>query len=267
MDSLNNLLVIAALSSFGFLLLSGLPTVNVDNLISPSLQHPDLLPAALPVMLLSLVFHNVIPTVVNQQECSPTRVRTSVVAGSFLPFIMFVMYNYCVLGNVGPMASGEGFDPVEVLKRQADNPYLGVAVKAFSELAVVTSLIGFVYGLRDAVGDILNLPDQDTEEYRAWKPLVYGLVMGPPLGLTVLTGGDAFLEALDFGAVYGVSLLFLVLPPLMVWKVRGEWEEGMVGPLVPGGIWTLGGMVVTAAGVVGGKVWGDLQGVLDGGGI
>ena len=74
------------------------------------------------------------------------------------------------------------------------------------------------------------------EEFEKWKPALYALVFAPPLGLS-LTNPDIFYQALEYGGSFGVSTLFLVLPPLMVWKERYRDTEKplMTEPMVPFG--------------------------------
>ena len=95
---------------------------------------------------------------------------------------------------------------------------IGGLVATFSMLAVVTSLIGFTFGLLDAWTDVFNLPTKGKEFEKVKVPL-YALVFAPPLALSVLDP-NIFYSALDYAGAFGVSTLFLVLPPFMVWKER-----------------------------------------------
>jgi tyrosine-specific transport protein len=109
-------------------------------------------------------------------------------------------------------------------------------------LALITSLIGFVYGLIDGWTDVFKLPT-DGPGYDKWKAPLFGLVFLPPLALA-LTDPDIFYKALDVGGAFGVSTLFLVLPPIMVWKQRygDEQQPLMTKPMVPLGKIPLGSM-------------------------
>jgi tyrosine-specific transport protein len=145
---------------------------------------------------------------------------------------MFLAWNAVVLGNVGLDAGASGaVDPVALLQASASSggsgAILGSLVTAFSSLALVTSLIGFVYGLIDGWTDVFGLPTEGPA-YEKWKAPLFGLVFLPPLALS-LTDPDIFFKALDYGGAFGVSTLFLVLPPIMVWKQRyGDNEQNLL---------------------------------------
>ena len=137
-------------------------------------------------------------------------------------------------------------DPVALLQASASSGGSGAIlanlVTTFSSLAVVTSLIGFVYGLLDGWTDVFGLPTEGPA-YEKWKAPLFGLIFLPPLALSV-TDPDIFFTALDYGGAFGVSTLFLVLPPLMVWKQRyGDEEQNLLTkPMVPFGKLPLGSM-------------------------
>jgi len=129
---------------------------------------------------------------------------------------------------------------------------LSSAVSIFSELAITTSFIGFIYGIINAFSDVmLNQPSQilisnesefekanPTTTNQFLKPSFFAAAIIPPLALSI-GDPDIFFNALDYGGAFGVSTLFLVLPPLMIWKMRygkeGEQEPLVVKPMVPFG--------------------------------
>jgi tyrosine-specific transport protein len=119
-------------------------------------------------------------------------------------------------------------------------------VTTFSVLALITSLIGFTYGLVDAWTDIFGI-NQKSEAFGRLRPALYALVYLPPLALS-MTDPGIFLTALEYGGAFGVSTLFLVLPPLMVWKERYEntHEPLITKPMVGFGKLPLGAMWLVA---------------------
>lgn len=79
---------------------------------------------------------------------------------------MFLAWNGIILGNIinEPGALDSGLDPIAFLQSQGiGGESLGVAVSTFSELAIITSFIGFIYGLLDALTDAFKLPLQGAE--------------------------------------------------------------------------------------------------------
>ena len=156
---------------------------------------------------------------------------------------MFLAWNAVVLGNLSDVSSivesGATIDPVALL--QANSPgVLGPLVGGFSTLALITSLIGFTYGLLDAWKDVLKISESDASN--DWKLPLFALVFAPPTLFATLNP-DSFLDALEYGGAFGVSTLFLVLPPLMVWKERYQADTPLnTKPMVPFGKLPLGSM-------------------------
>ena len=223
-EKANNVFVSILAVVFTGIIALGVGSADFHSLIEPSNQHPENVVNALPIIFLSLVYHNVVPTVVNQLEGDRSKITKAILFGTSVPTLMFVAWNAVVLGNVGPEAAASGIvDPVALLQSSGGNPMLGNLVTIFSFLALVTSLIGFVYGLIDGWTDVFNLPTEGPT-YDKWKAPLFGLVFLPPLALS-LTDPDIFFTALDYGGAFGVSTLFLILPPIMVWQQRYGDEQ------------------------------------------
>jgi len=130
--------------------------------------------------------------------------------------------------------------------------------------ALVTSVIGFTYGLLDAWTDVFGM-DADAPAYEQhYKLPLFGLVFGPPVLLSLLQP-NSFYAALEFGGAFGVSTLFLFLPAWMVWMQRYNNNHNDNGndaqqqpqstvttqPLVPLGKVSLGMLMAVAVGLVG----------------
>lgn len=217
-EKANNVLVMLLAATFLLIIGFGASTIDFGSLIDLSNQHPANVVSALPVIFLSLVYHNIVPTVVNQLEGDRSKITKAIIAGTSIPTIMFLGWNAVVLGNVQG-ADLTGVDPVALLQAaEGGNPVLGSLVGTFSSLALVTSLIGFTYGLLDAWTDVFRLPTEGPT-FEKWKAPLFFLIFLPPLALSV-TDPDIFYRALDLGGAFGVSTLFLALPPLMVWSQR-----------------------------------------------
>lgn len=261
MVKLNNILVVGVLASFFGLVGIGAQTIDIGALLAPENQDPTNVVNTFPIIFLSLVYHNVVPTVVTQLEGDATKIRTAIVTGSFVPFLMYLGWNAVILGNAlsnpsvaGDILSGQ-LDPISLLQNgSTGDQILSQLVNVFSELAVITSLIGFVYGIQDGLRDVFSIAKDSPEDVK-WKPAIFGATLMPPLLLSAYNP-DIFLTALDYGGAFGVSTLFLVLPPLMVWKMRYEDTEKKVAtlPLMPGGkislasLWKAAGTLIIEQG-------------------
>lgn len=252
---LNNTLVLGVLASFFGILGIGAQTANFSELFSFENQHPDQVVNAFPILFLSIVYQNVVPTVVSQLEGDRRKIRNALLLGTSAPLLMLIGWNAVILGNVLGVSSAVtsdilagNLDPIQLVQNGGNGgPLLSNLVSVFSELAIVTSLIGFVYGMTEAVGDVAGISSTDRERMDL-KPLIYSGVLLPPLLLSIINP-NIFYDALDYGGAFGVSTLFLVLPPIMVWKLRyGEEQKQLTTmPMVFGGKITLGSLWKAAA--------------------
>ncbi len=204
-----------------------------------------------------MVYHNVVPTVVTQLECDKKKITQSLIIGTSVPLVMFLAWNAIILGDIinVPGALGEGVNPIQMLQNEGiGGERLGQLVGAFSELAVTTSFIGFIYGLLDALTDLFGLPLKGPK-FDEWKAVLFAGVLAPPL-LFSLGNPDIFFQALDYGGAFGVSTLFLVLPPIMVWNQRysDTGSSVTVPPMVPfgkiplGSLWKAAGTLILEQG-------------------
>lgn len=72
-EKVNNTLVIGLLICFGGLVATVTPNIHTENYLQ---IHPKEATKAVPVMILSLVFHNVIPVIAAQLDGPPRAPRT-----------------------------------------------------------------------------------------------------------------------------------------------------------------------------------------------
>ncbi|GAB1540131.1 aromatic amino acid transport family protein [Scytonema sp. NUACC21] len=249
-EKLNSAFVAIVLISFAGLLFLGSTHLETSSFF---FQDWRALPPAISVMFVALFYHNVIPTIVGQLEGDARKVRQSIIIGSAIPLVMFLAWNAVILGSVSidtiQIASGsKTFDPLEILRSGGAGEWLGVLISIFSEFAIATSFIGFVYGLLDFFKDISSVSPNDPSK----RLPLYSLILLPPLSLSALNP-NIFLTALDYVGTFSVSVLGGIVPALMSWKQRQESEgsNSMAQPLVPGGKVTLVVMMGVALAVMG----------------
>ncbi|MBW4634795.1 MAG: tyrosine transporter [Iphinoe sp. HA4291-MV1] len=251
-EKLNSAFVAIVLASFLGLLLLGATQLETSSF---SFQNWSALPPAVSVMFVALFYHNVVPTVVTQLEGDAYKIRQSIFIGSVIPLIMFLAWNVVILESISPdMVQGISagrtvFDPLQILRNGGAGEWLGVLVSVFSEFAIVTSFIGFVYGLLDFFKDI-SAPNEPFK-----RLALYSLVLFPPMSLGALNP-NIFLAALDYAGTYSISVLAGILPALMTWKQRQEQKQSNHTSqlLVPGGKVTLIVMISVALVVIGKQV-------------
>ncbi|MBD2457835.1 tyrosine transporter [Nostoc sp. FACHB-87] len=230
-EKLNNFLVGIVIVSFLGLFLLGVTQVQGVHFL---FQNWSALGTAVPVMLVALFYHNVVPVVVTQLEGDSRKVRQSIIVGSAIPLVMFLAWNAVILGSVSPetIHSTTIFDPIQVLRAGGGGELLGVLVSIFSEFAIATSFIGFVYGLLDFFQDIFA----KTQTKPTSRLPLYSLVLLPPLGLGAINP-SIFFTALDFAGTFSISILGGIIPALATWKQRQQLQH--TNQFVPGGKLTL----------------------------
>ncbi|RUS97592.1 tryptophan/tyrosine permease [Dulcicalothrix desertica PCC 7102] len=231
-EKLNNALVFVVIASFTGLLFLASRQVHLSQF---AFQDWTKLTAAIPVMLVALFYHNVIPVIAIQLEGDARKVKQSIFFGSLIPLLMFIAWNAVILGSVDSellknFTGAEKFDPLENLRGGSGGNLLEIMVSVFSEVAIITSFIGFFYGLLNFL-DVVKLSTA--------RPLTYGLVLFPPMCLAVLNP-NIFLNALETAGAFCISVLGAIIPALMVWKRRRDNENiHNYRRLVPGGKTTL----------------------------
>uniref|UniRef100_A0A1D1XRZ4 Tyrosine-specific transport protein n=1 Tax=Anthurium amnicola TaxID=1678845 RepID=A0A1D1XRZ4_9ARAE len=227
----NGILVFGIIASFTALVGAAGGDLKLDSLLQANFGA---VPQSIPIIVLSFVYQNVVPVLCTNLEGNLSKIRTSIILGTAVPLILFIIWDAVILGTISnvEMNGNKIADPLEYLR--SNSGIAGPIVEVFSFLAIATSYIGFVLGLSDFLSDLLKLPTGQS------KPLPYLLTLFPPLVLALLDP-EIFFKALDFAGTYGVLVLFGVIPAAMSWSERysGTSQSPMLPPLVPGGRFTL----------------------------
>lgn len=223
-ERVRNALVAGVLATLVGIIGFGSTSVDFGALSNPALQHPEQVVNCFPILFLSFVYQRTVPKVVTQLEGSRSKITTSIIAGTAIPFLIFLAFNAVVLGNAlhtgVDITAIEGVNPVALLQSTfGDAPgIVGNLLVGLSSLAVVTSTIAITDGLSDGLLGIFKLPSKG-EDYEKWKPALYVAMLVPPLALAT-SDPSIFYTALDAAGAFGVSTLLLVLPPFMAWEER-----------------------------------------------
>lgn len=231
-DTMNTILFAGVVISFTAVMAALVPLGDAGSLVA--VTRWSAVPRAVPTLLLSCVYHNIVGTIAVRSNGDIGRVRETVVLGSGVPLVMFIAANAVVLAATGN--AGSTTNPLADLSQQGGVP--AAAIEAFAFLAVATSAIGFVEGLNQLWNDARVSILGETPDAVSANPLPsYALSVVPPVALAAVLA-DSFLGAIDLGGLYGVSVLFGVLPAAMVWRQRYSKDAGLatlVRPAVPGG--------------------------------
>ncbi|MEL6816603.1 MAG: aromatic amino acid transport family protein, partial [Cyanobacteria bacterium J06598_3] len=201
---LNSILLAIIIFAFSGLLTATIPQITLPQLLRQQWSAASI---AIPVMLVTFVYHSVVPVITTQLNGNRGNIRKAILLGSLIPLSMFLLWNAAILGSVNEetlqLAAENVFDPIETLRMGSANPRLGLAISVFSELAVVTSFIGFTYGLLSVFKDLFSIvtspvtatvtapltakiQPQSTTTAPPFKLLSYALIFVPPLILSLV---------------------------------------------------------------------------------
>lgn len=222
---LNSIFVAVVIGSFIRMLWLTVEKVEISRW---SNQHWETIGAIIPVMFVAFVYQNVVPVVTHQLEGDRRQVRWAIGLGSIVPLAMFSIWNAVVLGSVDWRGGWfDGVDPTELLRGGLGQPGLGAAASVFSEFAIATSFIGFALGLlsvfEDIFGDVAFASPTSASPMPAnptlRRVLFYLLILAPPLALSAVNP-NIFLSAISWAGAFGNSVLFGIVPAVMVWRLR-----------------------------------------------
>lgn len=214
---LNNILVAVVIASFMRLLWLTVEKVEISRWAN---QHWDAAGAIIPVLFVAFVYQNVVPVVTHQLEGDKRRARWAIVLGSLVPLVMFAIWNAVILGSVDWRGGWlDGLEPTELLRGGLGRPGIRTAASVFSEFAIATSFIGFALGLFSVFEDVFR--DFRPSSLILRKVLFYTLILLPPLALSALNP-NIFLSAVSWAGAFGNSVLFGIIPALMMWKLQGD---------------------------------------------
>ncbi|KAL5801716.1 hypothetical protein ACOSQ3_033348 [Xanthoceras sorbifolium] len=193
-------------------------------------------PATIPVIIFSLVYHDLAPVLCAYLGGDLTRLRTSVLLGSLVPLLALLVWDAIALGLSAQ--ADQVVDPVELLMSVR---WSGVSfvVETFSLLAIGTSLIGTLLAFSEFFKEQLNnfswkpSSTESSSEHQPGEELfglknwwgrnkisftAMAMVVAPTLFVST-TVPDAFSTATDIAGGYCMTMLYGVLPPAMAWAV------------------------------------------------
>lgn len=198
-----------------------------------------LLPLSLPIAFTAFAYQGIIPTLVSFMDRDVKQLRLTILIGTFIPLIVYVVWQVLILGIVpveGPYGLYqtliEGQTAVYPLKYYLQSQAVYWIGQLFAFLALATSFLGVTLGLQHFLADGLKI-----EEDNKGKTLLLALIILPSLTIA-LAYPKLFLIALDLAGGIGCALLLGLMPVLMAYKGRQRFKTNEY-QLVGGGNWTL----------------------------
>jgi len=225
-DMWNRVFMIGKIGAF-----LGLVVIGVTQIQSELLNRsvPEYTLYALPILVISFGFHNMIPSLTHYLNNSVKRVRASIILGGIFALVIYLVWQIIVLGIIpfgGPSGILESYNTGD----EATQALIGILhtnwVSYFATLlgffAILTSFLAQSLSLSHFLGDGLKINNKKHEEL--WLVV---LTLVPPLILAFAYPG-AFLKALNFAGGICAVILFGIMPVMMVWK--GRYREKIETP-------------------------------------
>ncbi|XP_050211834.1 uncharacterized protein LOC126661991 [Mercurialis annua] len=196
-------------------------------------------PATIPVIIFTLVYHDLAPVLCAYLGGDLARLRASVLLGSLVPLLALLIWDAIALALSDQ--SHQLVDPVELLMsvRWSGISYM---VEAFSLLAVGTSIIGTLLGFSEFFKEQLkniswqksteNILQEEDEEFglKSWwernkiRLTAMALVIAPTSIVSSIVP-HAFSTATDIAGGYCMTMLYGVLPPAMAWAMYDKQRD------------------------------------------
>ncbi len=185
------------------------------------LLHADFSAAVLaaPIILTSFGYHIIIPSLTTYMEHKAKLLRKTILIGSIIPFIIYVLWQVTVMGSV-PLpgltkAWVDGVTATEPLATFLHSPWIGSIAGFFSFFAVITSFLGISLSLSDFLTDGLKI-----KKTGKGKCIAIALTFMPPL-LFIFSCDNSFYIALDYAGSF-VAILLGIFPCLMALRLKNH---------------------------------------------
>lgn len=238
--------------SYGSLVFLGLPYIQGEPLM-----HRNWIAGlgTIPILFICFGFQNLVPSVIYYLKKNVTAIRRSIYLGTLIPFVVYALWNFVILGIL-PGADTDEFKKIVdqggmvtgLLEKASNSTSVLFFAGAFSFFALLTpfmaSTLAFVDFLKDGFKKFPKLQNDS---------IIFVCVLAPPTIFTVLNP-NLFLSALGFAGGFIDAVLFGILPVLIVWV--GRYKEKMKGPYqVAGGKALLSAVFIFSLAVLIYRLW------------
>lgn len=188
---------------------------------------------ALPVLFTAFTYQLIIPTLMTYLKRDVKKVRLSIILGSSIPLIIYLIWELLILGII-PIpdliyAKNHGQTAVMPLKELLNNPWIFKIGSFFAFFVLTTSYCALALAFLDFLADGLKIKQE------GFKKLGLCLAIFLPPTFVALIYPGVFITALEYTGGISCALLFGLLPPLMVWVGRYVKKYPIYHQQVPGG--------------------------------
>lgn len=222
-----NFVLVLGMISFYFIIVG----VGISQVEIPKLTYVDWnqTTALFPLLLATFSYQMIVPSLTSYLERDPKSLRFSIILGTTIPFVIYVLWELIVLGivpvtgtNSLEWANQQAVVATKPLRYYTNFPFLTQIAESFSFFALITSFLGIALGLFDFLSDLTRI------QKKGWGKLALLMaVVFPTLFFSILYP-DAFLIALEVTGGYGDTIFSGLIPIAMVWI--GRYHRHIEGP-------------------------------------
>jgi tyrosine-specific transport protein len=221
-DLVNRFLMIGKIGSFVLLVAIGIFYIQPQLLSRSDFSYAT---AALPLLVISFGFHNMIPSLTAYLNGDLKRVRKTILGGSLLVLAIYVIWEIIVLGII-PMKGPNGLlaslagdkEASQAISTLVASPSVSLFSQSLAFFALLTSFIAQSLALVHFLADGMKI------DYKKQEPIfLCALALIPPL-LCALVYPQLFFKALNFAGGICAVVLFGILPVAMTWIGRYRRE-------------------------------------------
>jgi tyrosine-specific transport protein len=217
-DRINYALMVALLIAFFALIGVGNKEVVYKSLL---FQNWTSIFFAAPVLFASFGYHNVIPSLTFHFNRNPKLMRLSILAGTLIPFVIYIVWQYIILGAIPKetvlQVAKEGIPITQTLQSITKIGWVTAMGNIFALFAIITSMLGVSFSVVDFIGDGLKMKRYGKDRF-----FLCLMTFLPPFIISSLNP-SIFVFAIGIAGGFGEAYLNGILPALLVWK--GRYKE------------------------------------------
>lgn len=214
-DRLNRLLMLGLILTYFFVIGFGAEQVEVANFSHKAWKYSFL---AIPVTITSFGYHNIIPTLTAYLKKDRKKMIQTIIVGGAIPLVVYLLWDWLILGVV-PQSHFNGKLTLENMMSYIHAPIVSKLAQYFAFFAIITSFLAQALALVDFLRDALGVSNNWIN--RIW--LVF-LVLTPPYIFSMAYPG-VFINALGLVGGFAAIIIFVIMPVLMVWKIRYKRKD------------------------------------------
>ena len=223
-DLFNRALMFVKIGAFLVLIFVGASYVQLEKLEYVKMDYALF---ALPILIISFGFQNMIPSLNHYMGGDTKRVRQAIIGGSLFAFAIYILWEILALGILSPDgklgildAFKQNLDAAQALNNIMKSSIVGISAQFLALFAILTSFLAQTLALAHFLGDGLKAKNKDSFALVA-------LALIPPL-IFEMVYPNIFYQAMNFAGGFCAVILFGILPAAMLWK--GRYSQKMKSP-------------------------------------